>query len=187
MKSTQLLKIILLTLNVIVCVTNSQHVNFKYDYSDKDIVIYNGKLYYSSSYLSTINLQPNKLLLSSISRQLNENTPVSETSKEVIRHEEEFATGGSLWLYILSIFCKKSFLIILVLTCFAGAMSGLTVGYLSIDDLVLELKTTTGTDQEKEHAAILIPLLSKKHWLLVTLLVSNAFAMESLPLCLGNI
>ena len=77
-------------------------------------------------------------------------------------------------------------LINLVLTVFAGAMSGLTVGYLSIDDLVLELKTTTGTEVEKEHAAILIPLLSKKHWLLVTLLVSNAFAMESLPLCLGN-
>ena len=31
-------------------------------------------------------------------------------------------------------------------------MSGLTVGYLSIDDLVLELKLTTGTEEEKEYA-----------------------------------
>jgi len=65
-------------------------------------------------------------------------------------------------------------------------MSGLTVGYLSIDDLVLELKTTTGTEEEKGYAEVLLPILTKRHWLLVTLLVSNAFAMETLPLCLGR-
>jgi len=66
-------------------------------------------------------------------------------------------------------------------------MSGLTVGYLSIDDLVLELKTSTGTEEEKEFAKKILPILAKRHWLLVTLLVSNAFAMETLPLCLGII
>ncbi len=74
-----------------------------------------------------------------------------------------------------------------MLTAFAGAMSGLTVGYLSIDDLVLELKTQTGSDEEKEYAKQLLPILSRRHWLLVTLLVSNAFAMETLPICLGKI
>jgi len=64
-------------------------------------------------------------------------------------------------------------------------MSGLTVGYLSIDDLVLELKTTTGSEEVKGYAKVLLPILSERHWLLVTLLVSNAFAMETLPLCLG--
>lgn len=37
----------------------------------------------------------------------------------------------------------------LVLTCFAGCMSGLTVGYLSINDLDLEMKLKTGTAEEK--------------------------------------
>ncbi len=66
-------------------------------------------------------------------------------------------------------------------------MSGLTVGYLSIDDLVLELKLTTGTDEEKKFANVVLPILAKRHWLLVTLLVANAFAMETLPLCLDKI
>ena len=66
-------------------------------------------------------------------------------------------------------------------------MSGLTVGYLSIDDLVLELKSTTGTYEEKEYASKVLPILADRHWLLVTLLVMNAFAMETLPLCLDKI
>ncbi len=66
-------------------------------------------------------------------------------------------------------------------------MSGLTVGYLSIDDLVLELRNNNGTVEEKEHAQQVLPILSKRHWLLVTLLVMNAFCMEALPLFLDKI
>ena len=66
-------------------------------------------------------------------------------------------------------------------------MSGLTVGYLSIDDLVLELRSTNGTDEEKKHAAKVLPILADRHWLLVTLLLMNAAAMETLPLCLDKL
>lgn len=66
-------------------------------------------------------------------------------------------------------------------------MSGLTVGYLSIDDLVLELRSTNGTEEEKAHAAKVLPILAKRHWLLVTLLLMNACAMEALPLFLDKI
>lgn len=66
-------------------------------------------------------------------------------------------------------------------------MSGLTVGYLSIDDLVLELRYTNGTDEEKDHASKLLPILAKRHWLLVTLLLMNALCMEALPLYLDKI
>jgi len=66
-------------------------------------------------------------------------------------------------------------------------MSGLTVGYLSIDDLVLELRSNNGTDEEKEYASKVLPILADRHWLLVTLLLMNAFAMEALPLCLDKI
>lgn len=66
-------------------------------------------------------------------------------------------------------------------------MSGLTVGYLSIDELVLELKTIGGTDQEKEIASKIQEVLHDKHRLLVTLLVSNAAAMEALPIFLNKL
>jgi metal transporter CNNM len=66
-------------------------------------------------------------------------------------------------------------------------MSGLTVGYLSIDDLVLELRSTTGTEEEKAYAEKVLPILANRHWLLVTLLLMNAFAMEALPLYLDKV
>ena len=66
-------------------------------------------------------------------------------------------------------------------------MSGLTVGYLSIDDLVLDLKEKTGTDDEKRYASNILPVLHKRHWLLATLLVANASAMEALPVFLGKL
>ncbi|CDW80843.1 UNKNOWN [Stylonychia lemnae] len=56
-------------------------------------------------------------------------------------------------------------------------MSGLTVGYLSIDKLDLEIKQSIGTLEEKKC----------HHYLLVTLLLSNAFAMEALPIYLDAI
>ena len=73
------------------------------------------------------------------------------------------------------------------LTLFAGAMSGLTVGYLSIDDLVLELKSTTGSDMEKKYSEKILPIISQRHWLLVTLLICNASAMEALPIYLNKL
>ena len=64
-------------------------------------------------------------------------------------------------------------------------MSGLTVGYLSIDSLVLELKLKNGTEEEKKNSLEILSVLENQHHLLVTLLVANAGAMEALPLCLN--
>lgn len=66
-------------------------------------------------------------------------------------------------------------------------MSGLTVGYLSIDDLELELKSINGTEKEKKNANKVLPILAKRHWLLVTLLLMNAGAMEALPVYLNDL
>lgn len=66
-------------------------------------------------------------------------------------------------------------------------MSGLTVGYLSIDELQLELKLKNGTPEEIEDAKIIMPILAEHHLLLSTLLVANALAMETLPICLDKI
>lgn len=66
-------------------------------------------------------------------------------------------------------------------------MSGLTVGYLSIDDLTMELRMTSGTEEEKKNASLVLPVLANRHWLLVTLLLMNSFAMEALPVFLDRI
>lgn len=63
-------------------------------------------------------------------------------------------------------------------------MSGLTVGYLSIDKLDLEIKKAIGTPSEKKAASVILPILKKHHYLLVTLLLANATAMEALPIFL---
>ena len=69
---------------------------------------------------------------------------------------------------------------------FAGMMSGLTVGMMSLDELDLEIKLYSGTDIEKSQAKKVIPVINQHHFLLVTLLVANAAAMETLPLLLDN-
>lgn len=66
-------------------------------------------------------------------------------------------------------------------------MSGLTVGYLSIDELSLELKLLNGSNTDKINCCKIQNLLKSKHRLLVTLLVSNAAAMEALPLFLDKL
>jgi len=66
-------------------------------------------------------------------------------------------------------------------------MSGLTIGYLSIDGLVLELKVINGDESEKRDAGKIIPILNRRHWLLVTLLLMNTAVMEALPIFLGKI
>ena len=73
------------------------------------------------------------------------------------------------------------------LTCFAGAMSGLTVGYLSIDSLILELKISNGTENEKFYAKKILNIISNHHWLLVTLLLCNSFAAEYMPIVLDKL
>ena len=66
-------------------------------------------------------------------------------------------------------------------------MSGLTVGYTSIDPLQLEIKLQNGTEQEKMEAKKIMPILKNKHLLIATLLLGNALAMESLPIFLDSI
>ncbi len=96
----------------------------------------------------------------------------------IFAHEIEPYGTTAFWTYIgIAVF----------LTCFAGLMSGLTVGYLSIDKLELEIKMEYGTAAEKKAGATILPVLLKHHWLLVTLLLCNAAAMEALPIFLDAI
>jgi hypothetical protein len=71
--------------------------------------------------------------------------------------------------------------------CCAGLASGLTQGLLSLDHMEMEIKSRSGTDKEKAQAAKVLPIISRHHLLLVTLMLWNASAMEALPIFLDSL
>jgi hypothetical protein len=80
-----------------------------------------------------------------------------------------------LWLY--------AFILMLV----AAFMSGNTVGLAAISRLDLELKQEVGTKEEKRQANKISRVINNHHWMLCTLLILNAAALESLPIVLEKL
>jgi metal transporter CNNM len=79
-------------------------------------------------------------------------------------------------------------ILVILLTLFAGTMSGLTVGYMAIDTINLQIKIENSkNEEEKKKAEKLYNMLSKHHWLLITLLLCNSFAAETMPIILNRI
>ncbi|WJX84183.1 DUF21 domain-containing protein [Trifolium repens] len=87
---------------------------------------------------------------------------------------------GTVWWFVYAgISC--------LLVIFAGIMSGLTLGLMSLDSVGLEILQRSGSFTEKKQAAAIYPVLQKQHQLHVTLLLCNALAMEALPLYLDKL
>ncbi|KAG8650522.1 hypothetical protein MANES_07G050000v8 [Manihot esculenta] len=78
-------------------------------------------------------------------------------------------------------------LIIIFLVMFAGSMSGLTLGLMSMSIVDLEVLAQSGTPKDRKHAAKILPVVRKQHLLLCTLLICNAAAMEALPIFLDSL
>ncbi|KAI3469508.1 hypothetical protein Pfo_026171 [Paulownia fortunei] len=91
----------------------------------------------------------------------------------------EIEFGTVLWFTYAGISC--------VLVLFAGIMSGLTLGLMSLGLVDLEILQRSGSPSEKKQAAAIFPVVQKQHQLLVTLLLCNAAAMEALPIYLDKI
>eukprot|EP00850_Spirogloea_muscicola_P019578 SM000194S04814 [mRNA] locus=s194:18458:22727:- [translate_table: standard] len=72
------------------------------------------------------------------------------------------------------------------LVVFAGLMSGLTLGLMSLGLVDLEVLQRSGSPDEQEQATTILPVVTKQHQLLVTLLLCNAAAMEALPIFLDK-
>ena len=98
---------------------------------------------------------------------------------EYVEYEPPLSpTDAPFWIAVgISIF--------LVLT--AGMMSGLTIGLVSMDTTTLKVLIKSGPPKEKERARKLLPLVSRHHLLLVTLLLANAICMEALPIFLDRV
>ena len=58
------------------------------------------------------------------------------------------------------------FFMAIFLLSVAGCMSGLTVGYESIDEMFLEIKMKSGTPEEKRMATNVMPIVQAHHTLL---------------------
>ncbi|XP_027329880.1 DUF21 domain-containing protein At4g14240-like [Abrus precatorius] len=87
---------------------------------------------------------------------------------------------GSVWWFVYAgISC--------LLVLFAGIMSGLTLGLMSLGLVDLEILERSGSPSEKMQAAVILPVVKKQHQLLVTLLLCNAVAMEALPIYLDKL
>jgi metal transporter CNNM len=73
------------------------------------------------------------------------------------------------------------------LVLFAGSMSGLTLGLMSMSLVDLEVLAKSGTPNDRKHAEKILPVVKKQHLLLCTLLICNAAAMEALPIFLDGL
>ncbi|VVA93370.1 unnamed protein product [Arabis nemorensis] len=83
---------------------------------------------------------------------------------------EAIPFGSIWWVTYAGISC--------FLVLFAGIMSGLTLGLMSLGLVELEIL---------QRSAAIFPVVQKQHQLLVTLLLCNALAMEGLPIYLDKL
>lgn len=65
---------------------------------------------------------------------------------------------------------------------------GLTLGLMGMDETNLHVLIQSGTETEKVNAKKVLSLLDRgKHWVLVTLLLSNVIVNETLPIILDGV
>lgn len=112
----------------------------------------------------------------SILQRDNHNHQSSTTSHSEVITPEEFWTN-----MIISMF--------LVLA--GGVFAGLTLGLMGQDEVYLKVISTSGDAIEQKNAKKVLKLIDRgKHWVLVTLLLSNVITNETLPIvldrCLGG-
>ncbi|OGE48850.1 hypothetical protein PENARI_c025G09182 [Penicillium arizonense] len=84
----------------------------------------------------------------------------------------------SLWLYLG---------VSAALVLSGGAFAGLTIALMGQDEVYLQVIRTSGEGSERKNASSVLNLLKHgKHWVLVTLLLSNVITNETLPIVLDR-
>lgn len=78
-----------------------------------------------------------------------------------------------------------------LLVLLGGVFAGLTLGLMGQDEIYLKVISSSGTAQEQRLSRKVLALINRgKHWVLVTLLLSNVITNETLPIvldrCLGG-
>ncbi|PWW77940.1 DUF21-domain-containing protein, partial [Tuber magnatum] len=94
------------------------------------------------------------------------------------KREEGDPESSGYWLNVGIAF----FLVVL-----GGIFAGLTLGLMGQDEIYLQVIEQSGEGAEKNHARKVLGLLKRgKHWVLVTLLLSNVITNETLPIVLDR-
>ena len=166
MHPLKILFILIFIISLIKC-EESVSIEAKF-FPESDQILYNGSTYVKSSqYKSLKNFQINepKIL-------------IQEPQKTILVEKKVVPFSGEFWFNLI---------VFLLLACFTGTVSGLTLGYLSIDSLILEIKMKNGDENERNYATKIYNLVSNHHWLLVSLLLCNSFACEAMPIVLDKI
>ncbi|KAI2617809.1 DUF21-domain-containing protein [Hypoxylon sp. NC1633] len=93
-------------------------------------------------------------------------------------HDVPEAEGGAVWvLYLASI----------ILVLLGGAFAGLTIALMGQDEIYLQVIALDVEEPQRKNAKRVHDLLKKgKHWVLVTLLLSNVIVNETLPVVLDR-
>ncbi|KAB2068712.1 hypothetical protein ES319_A08G050700v1 [Gossypium barbadense] len=99
--------------------------------------------------------------------------------RDIVFGPDDLPFGTVEWFAYAGLSC--------LLVIFAGIMSGLTLGLMSLGLVELEILQRSGTIVEKKQVSSILPVVKKQHQLLVTLLLCNACAMEALPISLDKI
>ncbi|CEP13929.1 hypothetical protein [Parasitella parasitica] len=74
------------------------------------------------------------------------------------------------------------------LVLLGGVFAGLTIGLMGLDQTNLHVLIQSGSPSERENAKKVLALLERgKHWVLVTLLLSNVIVNETLPILLDGV
>jgi metal transporter CNNM len=88
------------------------------------------------------------------------------------------SSDPQLWLYL-------GIAIALVLA--GGVFAGLTIALMGQDEIYLQVLASSGEKHERKNAKKVLKLLERgKHWVLVTLLLSNVITNETLPIVLDR-
>lgn len=134
------------------------------------------------------NLAKLSLLLSSLPK-LATSIPLSVLKNYTTRSENqddvetlEKITPGEFW---------TNMIISMILVIAGGVFAGLTLGLMGQDEVYLKVISSSGEPNERKNATKVLKLIDRgKHWVLVTLLLSNVITNETLPIvldrCLGG-
>ncbi|EKG12808.1 Cystathionine beta-synthase core [Macrophomina phaseolina MS6] len=116
------------------------------------------------------------LLLSAVGHA----APLKHLPVSVLEDEDLPKDPGdaSLWIYLS---------VAVALVLLGGIFAGLTIALMGQDEIYLQVLAASGDGSEKKNAARVLRLLKKgKHWVLVTLLLSNVITNETLPIVLDR-
>ncbi|KAG9911830.1 DUF21-domain-containing protein, partial [Aureobasidium melanogenum] len=120
--------------------------------------------------------------VSLINLPLSYAAPLFDKSDSPIYRREEpepkSPDDPQLWVYLG---------VAIALVLLGGVFAGLTIALMGQDEIYLQVIATSGEGSEKKSAAKVLRLLKKgKHWVLVTLLLSNVITNETLPIVLDR-